>query len=477
MRSKAGFEGDNIDVGGVHGNGKQQLASANGRDHAKETTDFGNFLANSTASLNRDDHDKNEEKNQNEGSGAKRFMRRFASIMLSHIGTLLIVVAYVAAGGFLFSYLETNNEIESCKTSEAKFWAKFTETVNLVYSQAQGSNATEAQLSVSSSILDFAKDFYALNVNPEFNCSSMPDPELPTWNFVNAAYFCVTIVTTIGYGHISPMTQWGQIVCMIYGILGIPLMLLFLSKIGDPTAMLFRSFYLNIFCCKCFVKRLPNEAELMANGGQAERQQTSWAAAAEEGEAGGEKKPPAKVVEVIEEEEEEEEEDNEVINIPITVTLMLLTIYIVIGAAVFRFWEEWTIVEGTYFSFITLSTIGFGDYVPGRNGPFNDTGVIIELLVGCIYCIFGLALLSMCINLIQDEMTAKFHWIGTKLGVTPVEKKDDEDDDDEEDEDDDEDSDEESSSTEEEDYESSRGSKKQLARHRGNGGTTAESSA
>uniref|UniRef100_A0A1I8GK37 Ion_trans_2 domain-containing protein n=1 Tax=Macrostomum lignano TaxID=282301 RepID=A0A1I8GK37_9PLAT len=436
------FEGDNIDVGGVHGNGKQQLASANGRDHAKETTDFGNFLANSTASLNRDDHDKNEEKNQNEGSGAKRFMRRFASIMLSHIGTLLIVVAYVAAGGFLFSYLETNNEIESCKTSEAKFWAKFTETVNLVYSQAQGSNATEAQLSVSSSILDFAKDFYALNVNPEFNCSSMPDPELPTWNFVNAAYFCVTIVTTIGYGHISPMTQWGQIVCMIYGILGIPLMLLFLSKIGDPTAMLFRSFYLNIFCCKCFVKRLPNEAELMANGGQAERQQTSWAAAAEEGKAGGEKKPPAKVVEVIEEEEEEEEEDNEVINIPITVTLMLLTIYIVIGAAVFRFWEEWTIVEGTYFSFITLSTIGFGDYVPGRNGPFND-----------------------------PNSTGS-----APNSASPVEKKDDEDDEDDDDEDD-EDSDEESSSTEEEDYESSRGSKKQLARHRGNGGTTAESSA
>uniref|UniRef100_A0A1I8GIN8 Ion_trans_2 domain-containing protein n=1 Tax=Macrostomum lignano TaxID=282301 RepID=A0A1I8GIN8_9PLAT len=346
----------------------------------------------------------------NEGSGAKRFMRRFASIMLSHIGTLLIVVAYVAAGGFLFSYLETNNEIESCKTSEAKFWAKFTETVNLVYSQAQGSNATEAQLSVSSSILDFAKDFYALERQPGVQL------QLDAGSGAANLEFC--------YGHISPMTQWGQIVCMIYGILGIPLMLLFLSKIGDPTAMLFRSFYLNIFCCKCFVKRLPNEAELMANGGQAERQQTSWAAAAEEGEAGGEKKPPAKVVEVIEEEEEEEEEDNEVINIPITVTLMLLTIYIVIGAAVFRFWEEWTIVEGTYFSFITLSTIGFGDYVPGRNGPFNDTGVIIELLVGCIYCIFGLALLSMCINLIQDEMTAKFHWIGTKLGVTPVEKKD-----------------------------------------------------
>uniref|UniRef100_A0A1I8GL31 Ion_trans_2 domain-containing protein n=1 Tax=Macrostomum lignano TaxID=282301 RepID=A0A1I8GL31_9PLAT len=82
---------------------------------------------------------------------------------------------------------------------------------------------------------------------------------------------------------------------------------------------------------------------------------------------------------------------------------------------------EWSIVEGTYFSFITLSTIGFGDYVPGRNGPFDNISVVIELLIGAVYCVFGLAMLSMCMNLIQDELTAKLMWLSLKLGISQPE--------------------------------------------------------
>jgi len=40
--------------------------------------------------------------------------------------------------------------------------------------------------------------------------------------------------------------------------------------------------------------------------------------------------------------------------------------YIVTGAVVYAQWEEWTLTESTYFSFVTLSTIGFGDFVPGK---------------------------------------------------------------------------------------------------------------
>jgi hypothetical protein len=32
--------------------------------------------------------------------------------------------------------------------------------------------------------------------------------------------------------------------------------------------------------------------------------------------------------------------------------------------------EEWNYIEGLYYSFITISTIGFGDFVAGEFSPF-----------------------------------------------------------------------------------------------------------
>ncbi|PAA74195.1 hypothetical protein BOX15_Mlig018280g2 [Macrostomum lignano] len=434
MYSNSGFEADTFGEFG----GKTSAGFDVRRDGGFRTTalngEFGGFEpAGKKPELEVQEED--EEQQQQKKSKMNRCMKRFSSIMLSHLGTFLIVVLYTLMGGFLFQYLEVENEISGCQTKSEKFIAKLDESVDQIYNIAQGTNATQAKSAIQEELNQFAQDTYTLGVDPSMNCTTLKTGEsMPSWNVANAAYFCVTIITTIGYGHISPVTQWGQIVCMIYSILGIPLMLLFLSKIGEPTAMLFRSFYLNIFCCKCFVKKLPNENKLMEamqeNGGNA---QTSW----QQVEEGDGKRPPAKVT-VIEDdvEEEEENEEDDVVNIPITVTIILLILYILMGAAVFMVWEkEWTLVEGTYFSFITLSTIGFGDYVPGRDGPFNDIQVITELLVGCIYCLFGLAMLSMCINLIQDEIQAKFQWLGRKIGMikkAPIEEIEDEDEEDDE---------------------------------------------
>jgi hypothetical protein len=54
-----------------------------------------------------------------------------------------------------------------------------------------------------------------------------------------------------------------------------------------------------------------------------------------------------------------------------------LSLLIVAGAVIFSSWEEgWDLVIGSYFCFITLSTIGFGDYVPGSNSYQNNLLII-----------------------------------------------------------------------------------------------------
>lgn len=113
--------------------------------------------------------------------------------------------------------------------------------------------------------------------------------------------------------------------------------------------------------------------------------------------------------EEVEEEYEEEEED---FDIPVSFALFLLVTYMMFGAVVFSIWEGWNFFDSLYFVFISMSTIGFGDLVPQH--PKRMIGTFIYLL-------FGLALTSMCINVVQEKIHATFlrakMQIGEKMGL------------------------------------------------------------
>ena len=52
--------------------------------------------------------------------------------------------------------------------------------------------------------------------------------------------------------------------------------------------------------------------------------------------------------------------------VPVYVSMVIMLLYIVLGAVLFSMWEDWEMSEAAYFCFITLATIGFGDFVPGQ---------------------------------------------------------------------------------------------------------------
>lgn len=52
---------------------------------------------------------------------------------------------------------------------------------------------------------------------------------------------------------------------------------------------------------------------------------------------------------------------------PVSVGICIVFAFISGGAALFSWWEGWIPFDGAYYCFITLSTIGFGDIVPGQS--------------------------------------------------------------------------------------------------------------
>jgi hypothetical protein len=109
--------------------------------------------------------------------------------------------------------------------------------------------------------------------------------------------------------------------------------------------------------------------------------------------------------------------DYKKITVPISLTLFVLSSYILLGGILFKTIEGWTVLEGVYFCFITLSTIGLGDYVPGNSIKDTDTQAELKL-VGCsLYLLMGLSLIAMCFNLMQEEVTAKFRRLAVRLGI------------------------------------------------------------
>jgi hypothetical protein len=107
--------------------------------------------------------------------------------------------------------------------------------------------------------------------------------------------------------------------------------------------------------------------------------------------------------------------DDAKVTVPVSICLIIIAGYIFAGAVLFTLWEDWDLLTGSYFCFITLSTIGFGDIVPGTD---MDKWASHEKLVLCaLWLAFGLSLLAMCFNLMQEEVKEKCKWIGRKLGL------------------------------------------------------------
>ncbi|XP_018784649.1 PREDICTED: two pore potassium channel protein sup-9 isoform X1 [Bactrocera latifrons] len=167
----------------------------------------------------------------------------------------------------------------------------------------------------------------------------------PQWKFAGAFYFATVVLAMIGYGHSTPVTIGGKAFCMAYAMVGIPLGLVMFQSIGER---------LNKFA-SVIIRR----AKRYMHCTQTEATEMNLMLA----------------------------------------TGMLSSIIITTGAAVFSRYEGWSYFDSFYYCFVTLTTIGFGDYVALQNDQalINKPGYVALSLV---FILFGLAVVAASINLL-----------------------------------------------------------------------------
>ncbi|TDG44559.1 hypothetical protein AWZ03_009031 [Drosophila navojoa] len=100
--------------------------------------------------------------------------------------------------------------------------------------------------------------------------------------------------------------------------------------------------------------------------------------------------------------------------VPISLVLFILMCYICVGTVIFALWENWSLVDGAYFCFVTLSTIGYGDFVPART--FN--GPELQLYACCAYLLLGLVLVAMSFSILETQLMWKCKRIAVRLKLT-----------------------------------------------------------
>nr|XP_032815427.1 uncharacterized protein LOC116945228 [Petromyzon marinus] len=165
------------------------------------------------------------------------------------------------------------------------------------------------------------------------------------WKFAGSFYFSITVITTIGYGHSAPGTTGGKVFCMFYALLGIPLTLVMFQTLGERMNTFVKHLLERLKCCLGL-----RETEVSTQN-------------------------------------------------MVTVGLLSCAGTLCIGAAAFSHFEGWTFFQAYYYCFITLTTIGLGDFVAlQKNDSLQREPPYVAF--SFMYILVGLTVIGAFLNLV-----------------------------------------------------------------------------
>jgi hypothetical protein len=210
------------------------------------------------------------------------------------------------------------------------------------------------------------------------------DTFTPNWLFGGETlFFTFTLLTTIGYGHLAPITKWGKIFCMAYIAVGVPL-----------TLVLLQGLVTRIECC--LMKKKADEAaekqKRLLNQSSDSEDSSSSCEASSSSEIRTLTSPHKRSSTSVQNyltlrlpnndqstQRAASEEHGIDCHYYKSLFLMLLTltffVYLLPAYVLSNYTEDkWSFLDSIYYIYVSVSTIGFGDFVPGTDqpGPYRN---------------------------------------------------------------------------------------------------------
>jgi len=275
------------------------------------------------------------------------------------------------------------------------------------------------------------------------------------WTFFSSFLFTCTLISTVGYGNVAPITWEGRIVCMCYALIGIPIFVICLANLSSSLSRMFTVVYMKIDSYNPISKYKLRRRQEKKKKKHIERFSSSLISRKSEqpsnlinlDEFGNHDqrliahdgvsvtarsdvssnmflKELDEYVDEIQslhesDDNDDDDDDDEYEyeylrnEVPIYIAILVITFYCVGGAYLFESFEGWSIKQGIYFVFVTLTTTGFGDFVPGQR--LKDANNGYKMFSVCIYMLFGMAVIGMCGVSVKQTIKRNYAYLKRKL--------------------------------------------------------------
>ncbi|XP_063599989.1 TWiK family of potassium channels protein 18-like [Penaeus indicus] len=301
--------------------------------------------------------------------------RKLIAFMFTQVGVCGLVVAYNIVGAFAFRAIEgdhgdgTPEELarDLRETLVGRLW-NVTLRLNVLEEDQWRKEVVGALEEYQGSVVPLVKTKGYRGVHPT-----------EAWSFSASLMYSLSVYTTIGYGNMTPRTEWGKITTILYAIVGMPLMLLYMSNVGEILAKAFKFLYFRACRYNRPKRVVDTDLGALAYYNLAKRAEDKdkehkldtdikrYMARCDIGSLGYYRSASGTIRPVTASPSRgngvktSSGEKPRPRTIPITWCLLVIAIYVFCGGLVFSQWERWSLLDACYFAYISLSTIGFGD--------------------------------------------------------------------------------------------------------------------